>query len=148
MASEGRFRRQFRGSGIARGLRTLISSTVSRIWSSARPRNLDFVNNFEDLEAPQTGKTRGPQVRPTRKAINLPRDGLVLLYLSAYLFYLFYRSIYLSIDLLPVAELIIQNIGSAGAMDLVGMLVSMDACQKRLTCQDGPKHGSAEASDE
>ena len=31
-------------------------------------------------------------------------------------------SIYLPIDLLPVAELIIQNIGSAGAMDLVGML--------------------------
>ena len=29
---------------------------------------------------------------------------------------------YLSIDLLPVAELIKQIIGSAGAMDLVGML--------------------------
>ena len=33
-----------------------------------------------------------------------------------------YLSIYLSIDLLPVAELIMQDVGSAGAMDLVGML--------------------------
>ena len=84
VASEGRFRRQFRGSGVARGLRTSISSTVWRIWSSARPRNLDFVDSFEDLEAPRTGKTRAPQIRPTRKSINLPRDGLVLLYLSIY----------------------------------------------------------------
>ena len=39
-----------------------------------------------------------------------------------YLYQSFYLSIYLSIDLLPVAELIIQNIESVGAMDLVGQL--------------------------
>ena len=31
---------------------------------------------------------------------------------------------------------------------LAACCVSMEACQKRLTCQDGPKHGSEEAFDE
>ena len=36
--------------GAPRGLRSSMSSIFSMTWSSARPRNLDFVDNSDDLE--------------------------------------------------------------------------------------------------
>ena len=57
------------------------------------------------------------------------------IYLSIYL--CIYLSTYRSIDLLPVAELIIQNLESAGAMDLVGMLCQYGGLSEALDVSRG-----------
>ena len=48
--SEPRFRRHFQRSGAPRSFRTSISSSISKNWSTAKPRDLDFADNFKDFE--------------------------------------------------------------------------------------------------
>ena len=58
-----RRRWQLGGSGIPRSLPTSISWTVSRIRSSAKPQNLDFVDGCEDFELRGGARVQDP--RPT-----------------------------------------------------------------------------------
>ena len=44
--------------GAPRGLRSSMSSTFSMTWSSARPRNSDFVDIFDDLELLEAAEPR------------------------------------------------------------------------------------------